>query len=47
VYECDACDRRQLGEQRCACGLFMRKIGHGGPCPGCDDIITIDELLGQ
>lgn len=47
VYECDTCEIRQLGEQRCECGLFMRKLGPGGLCPHCDDIMTIDELLGR
>lgn len=47
VYECDTCGTRQLGQQRCECGLFMRKLGPGGHCPGCDDIHTIDELLGR
>ncbi len=47
VYECDTCETRQLGEQRCECGVFMRKLGPGGRCPGCDEIHTIDELLGR
>lgn len=46
VYQCPACAARYLGEQRCSeCNLFCRRLGPGGCCPGCDEIITIDELL--
>ena len=47
VYECENCDTRKLGEQRCDCGLFMRRLGPGGTCPTCDEIHTINELLDQ
>ena len=47
IYECDSCGTRQLGQQRCDCGLFTHKIGYGGHCPTCDDIHTIEELLNQ
>jgi endogenous inhibitor of DNA gyrase (YacG/DUF329 family) len=47
VYECAECDTRYLGEQRCpTCNLFARRLGPGGYCPGCGDIVTVDELLG-
>ena len=46
VYECPDCDTRTLGQQRCEdCGTFMRRVGIGGPCPCCDEPITVDELL--
>lgn len=46
VYECPECDTRYLGEQRCsACGLFCKRLGPGGYCHGCGDIVTVDELL--
>ena len=45
VYECPACDARQVGEQRCECGSFMRRLGPGGYSPCCGEVITIDELL--
>ena len=45
VYECPACETRLLGEQRCECGSFMRRLGPGGLCPCCDEPITIEELL--
>jgi hypothetical protein len=46
VYQCDNCDTRALGDQRCDdCGTFMRRVGQGGLCPCCDQPVTIDELL--
>lgn len=46
IYECDSCGYRALGNQRCDdCGTFMHAIGTGGLCPGCDEPITIQELL--
>ena len=48
VYECDICEARAIGEQRCAeCSTFMRRIGYGGACPRCDEAITVAELVGQ
>jgi hypothetical protein len=47
VYECPACEARSLGEQRCPdCHVFCRRLGLGGPCPHCDDLVTLAELLG-
>lgn len=46
VYECPDCETRYLGEQRCSdCNRFARRLGPGGYCPGCNDIITVYELL--
>ncbi|MDQ2728741.1 MAG: hypothetical protein M3Y91_12975 [Actinomycetota bacterium] len=45
VYECPACDVRQVGDQRCECGSFMRRLGRGGFCSSCDEILTVEELL--
>jgi hypothetical protein len=48
VYECDGCGARAVGHQRCEdCGTFMRKIGLGGPCPHCDEPVSVTELLDQ
>lgn len=48
VYECQACDVRQLGQQRCdCCGAFMRRVGWGGPCPHCDEAVAVSDLLGE
>ncbi len=47
VYECDGCGSRAVGEQRCVdCSTFMRRVGIGGACPGCDEVITVAELTG-
>jgi hypothetical protein len=45
VYECPTCGTRLLGQQRCDCGSFMRRLGRGGTCPSCDEPITIEEVL--
>ncbi len=46
VYECPGCGERLAGERRCAdCNLFARRLGEGGCCPACSEIITITELL--
>ena len=46
VYECPACGTRFLGEQRCAeCNVFCRRVGPGGPCPHCDEPVTVTDLL--
>ena len=47
VYECDICGHRALGEQRCECGTFMRKVGIGGSCPCCDEPVAVTELVGE
>ena len=47
VYECSSCQERLLGERRCSsCNLWCRKVGIGGECTGCGEIVTISELLG-
>ncbi len=47
VYECSECGERLL-ESRCAdCNLFCRRLGPGGPCPCCDELVTMAELLGE
>ncbi len=46
VYECPHCTERLLGERRCPdCNIFTRRLGDGGCCTSCGDIITTDELL--
>jgi hypothetical protein len=47
VYECPACEARLLGQQHCPdCHIFCRRLGLGGPCPHCDDPVTLADLLG-
>jgi hypothetical protein len=46
IYECPSCQERLLGERRCPdCNLMCRKLGLGGECRSCADIITLSELL--
>ncbi len=48
VYACDDCGARAVGEQRCPdCSRFRRRVGIGGACPHCDEVITVAELVGQ
>jgi hypothetical protein len=48
VYACASCQERVLGERRCSsCNLWCRKVGIGGECSGCSDVVTITELLGM
>ena len=47
VYECDGCGSRAIGDQRCPdCSTFMRRVGIGGACPGCEEAISVAELVG-
>jgi hypothetical protein len=47
VYECPACNQRFLGHRRCdECNLMCRKVGIGGECASCAEILTIADLLG-
>src|SRR3954452_24111276 len=46
IYECPSCETRYLAERRCPdCHLFCRRLGLGGPCPGCDDLVLVAEIL--
>jgi hypothetical protein len=46
VYQCLVCEERYLGEQYCPdCGTFCLRLGAGGPCPCCDEAISVTELL--
>jgi predicted nucleic acid-binding Zn ribbon protein len=46
VYECPTCEARFLGTQRCPdCHVFCRRLGLSGPCPHCDEPVTLAELL--
>jgi hypothetical protein len=48
IYECTNCGDRLLGEQRCpTCGIFTRRLDIGGPCPHCDQPVTLHALLDQ
>jgi hypothetical protein len=46
VYECESCGERGLGEQYChECRTFMRRIGPGGPCPHCDELVALQDII--
>jgi hypothetical protein len=47
VCECTSCTERFLGERRCGnCNLMCRKVGLGGECSSCAEILTIADLVG-
>jgi len=47
VYACPSCQARFLGERRCGdCNRWCSKVGLGGQCSGCDDILTVSDLIG-
>ena len=47
VYECPSCQERFLGERRCGdCNQWCRKVGLGGQCSGCDELLTVIDLIG-
>lgn len=47
VYECPSCQQRFLGARRCGdCNQWCRKVGLGGYCSSCDDVLTVSDLIG-
>ncbi len=48
VYQCPECESRYLSEQWCPdCARPCRRLGTGGTCPSCQEMITIAELTDQ
>jgi len=48
VYACGECEQRYLGEQWCGdCHRPCSRLGPGGSCPCCEELITVAELLGD
>lgn len=46
VWECGSCGTRSL-ERRCEeCNLFCAKVGAGGHCPACSELVAAAELEG-
>jgi Zinc-ribbon containing domain len=46
IYACDDCGTRYLAEQWCPdCVRPARRLGPGGACGHCGELLTIDELL--
>ncbi len=47
IYACNECQTMHLGQQWCDdCAKPMSRVGFGGECPCCSELVTIDELLG-
>ena len=45
IYQCPECDQRHIGQQYCDdCATFCRRIGPGGPCPHCDEPVSVNDL---
>ena len=45
LYLCPDCEARYLAEHWCPdCSRPCRRIGAGGPCPCCLEMITVEEL---
>lgn len=48
VYQCPACDTRQLGQQWCHdCQRPCTRVDLGGLCPHCDEPVAISDILHQ
>ena len=48
VYQCPECETRYLAEQWCIdCSQPCRRLGAGGSCPCCEEVITIEELTDE
>ena len=46
VYECGSCGNRFLGIQRCEdCNTWARRVGPGGSCPHCDELVAISDII--
>jgi len=46
IYECPHCENRYLGEQRCEeCNSWCRRLGPGGTCPHCDELVAVSDLI--
>lgn len=48
VYVCPVCDARYLGEQRCHdCNCWCTRAGPGGPCPHCDGLVALPDIVDE
>ena len=45
VYECPSCEERPH-ERRCPeYNLWSRHLGAGAPCPHCDELVVLSDIL--
>ena len=45
IYQCPDCETRYLAEQWCPdCSRPCQRLGAGGTCPCCEEMITVEEL---
>jgi predicted nucleic acid-binding Zn ribbon protein len=45
IYQCSECETRYLAEQWCPdCARPCQRLGPGGICPCCEEMITVQEL---
>jgi hypothetical protein len=45
LYQCPDCETRYLAEQWCHdCSRPCQRLGAGGICPCCEEMITVEEL---
>jgi len=48
IYQCPECEVRFIGQQRCdECGVFMRRLGPGEPCPHCEEAVAVADLIAE
>ncbi len=46
IYACPDCDQRYHAQQWCRdCQTPCTRVGLGGPCPHCDQPVTLNDLL--
>ena len=46
VYACPSCSTRYYAQQWCPdCQRPCRRLGLGGACPHCDELVTVDQLV--
>ncbi len=45
IYQCPECEER-MRQRRCEdCNLFTRRLGAGAPCPHCDELVALTDLI--
>ena len=44
VYECPDCEARDLTQRCDDCNRWCRRLGPGGPCPHCDELVVLADF---